>query len=75
MRQRSMAVPKMAPIIIPARGTALLLLLSLAVESRVLMVDIRVEGAWSNNGTAETEGIPRSSIFDVRIFSVYLSKK
>lgn len=69
MRQMSRAEPKMAPITIPAMGT-LSFLLSSSVESRVLMVDIRVEGARRNNGTAETEEAPRSSIVDARILSV-----
>lgn len=64
MRQMSRAEPKMAPITIPAMGT---LLFSSSVESRVLMVEIRVEGAWRNNGTAETVEAPRSSIVGVCI--------
>lgn len=61
----------MAPITIPAMGTLSLFLFSSSVESRVLMVNIRVEGARRNNGTAETEEAPRSSIVGVRILSIW----
>lgn len=69
MRQTTRAVPKIDPIIIPARGTWSLFLLSSSVESRVLMVDIRVDGVRRNNGTAETEEAPKSSNVDARILS------
>lgn len=70
MRQRTRAVARRDPITIPTRGTLLLSTGSLSVESRVLMVDIRVEGARRNNGTAETQEAPRSRIVDARILSV-----
>ena len=63
-------MPKMDPIMIPAMGTLLLSVLLSSVESRVLMVDIRVDGARRNNGAAETVEAPRSSIVDARILPV-----
>lgn len=64
-------MPKMDPIMIPARGTLPLFALSSLVESRVLMVDLRVDGARRNNGKAETEEAPKSSSVDACIILVY----